>query len=95
MSDFYLSIGQSVEFSKTVSETDVYLFAGITGDLALHVNQKAMEPSAYGQRIAHGALLGFHVHNVDRDGRSGELGEAVSWDLTASGSWTPVFFAIR
>jgi acyl dehydratase len=58
MSDFYLSIGQSVEFSKTVSETDVYLFAGVTGDFApVHVDQKAMESSAYGQRIAHGALL--------------------------------------
>ncbi|MCB9992092.1 MAG: dehydratase [Hyphomicrobiaceae bacterium] len=58
MPEFYVSIGQSVSFSKTVSETDVYLFAGITGDLApVHVNQQLMEGSAYGQRIAHGALL--------------------------------------
>jgi acyl dehydratase len=58
MKDFYLSAGQSVSFSKTVSESDVYLFAGITGDFApVHVNQAVMEKSAYGQRIAHGALL--------------------------------------
>ncbi|MBU1335933.1 MAG: dehydratase [Alphaproteobacteria bacterium] len=58
MSDFYLSVGQSVRFSKTVSESDVYLFAGITGDLApVHVNAELMERSAYGQRIAHGALI--------------------------------------
>ncbi|MDX3928163.1 MAG: MaoC family dehydratase [Shinella sp.] len=58
MKDFYLSVGQSVTFSKTVSESDVYLFAGITGDLApVHVNQALMEQSAFGQRIAHGALL--------------------------------------
>jgi len=58
MSDFYLSIGQSVRFSKTVSESDVYLFAGITGDLApVHVNAELMERSAYGQRIAHGVLI--------------------------------------
>jgi acyl dehydratase len=58
MEDFYLSVGQSVSFTKTVSESDVYLFAGITGDLApVHVNQALMEQSAYGQRIAHGALL--------------------------------------
>jgi len=58
MKDFYVSVGQSVTFSKTVSESDVYLFAGITGDLApVHVNQALMERSAYGQRIAHGALL--------------------------------------
>lgn len=47
-----------MSFSKTVSESDVYLFAGITGDLApVHVNQQLMEQSAYGKRIAHGALI--------------------------------------
>lgn len=58
MSEFYVSVGQSVTFAKTVTETDVYLFAGITGDLApVHVNDAVMKKSAYGQRIAHGALL--------------------------------------
>jgi 3-hydroxybutyryl-CoA dehydratase len=58
MKDFYVSVGQSVSFAKTVSESDVYLFAGITGDLApVHVNQALMEKTAYGQRIAHGALI--------------------------------------
>jgi 3-hydroxybutyryl-CoA dehydratase len=58
MSEFYVTVGQSVSFTKTVGESDVYLFAGITGDLApVHVNQALMESSAYGQRIAHGALL--------------------------------------
>jgi 3-hydroxybutyryl-CoA dehydratase len=50
-------VGQHVVFSKTVSESDVYLFAGLTGDLAdLHVNADAMSKSSYGQRIAHGVL---------------------------------------
>lgn len=58
MSNFYVSIGDKVSFAKTVSESDVYLFAGVTGDLApVHVNQALMERSAYGQRIAHGALI--------------------------------------
>jgi len=58
MSDFYLSPGDRVSFAKTVGETDVYLFAGITGDLApVHINQQYMSGSAYGQRIAHGALM--------------------------------------
>ncbi len=58
MTDFYVSVGQSAAFTKTVGESDVYMFAGITGDLApVHVNQALMEKSAYGQRIAHGALL--------------------------------------
>ena len=58
MSDFYLSVGDEVRFSKTVGESDVYLFAGITGDLAAnHVDEEFMKRSAYGRRIAHGALL--------------------------------------
>jgi 3-hydroxybutyryl-CoA dehydratase len=47
-----------VTFSKTVGETDVYLFAGITGDFSPnHVNEEAMRCTAYGTRIAHGALM--------------------------------------
>ena len=58
MGDFYVSVGQRTEFTKTVGETDVYLFAGVTGDFAPnHVNQRYMERSRYGTRMAHGALL--------------------------------------
>jgi len=58
MSGFYVSIGDRVEFSKTIGESDVYLFAGITGDLSgNHVNEEFMKRSAYGRRIAHGVLL--------------------------------------
>ena len=58
MSEFYLSVGDRVRFAKTVSESDVYLFAGITGDFAPnHVDEEAMRGTRYGRRIAHGALL--------------------------------------
>ncbi len=58
MSDFHVTIGQHASFSKTVGETDVYLFAGITGDLAPnHVNKAYMEKSSYGRLQAHGALI--------------------------------------
>lgn len=58
MSDFHVQIGEKVTFSKTVSESDVYLFAGITGDLAPnHVNKAYMEKSKYGRLMAHGALI--------------------------------------
>lgn len=54
----HAQIGDEVRFAKTVGETDVYLFAGITGDLAgNHVNEEYMRTSIYGHRIAHGALL--------------------------------------
>jgi acyl dehydratase len=51
-------IGDVVTFAKTVSESDVYMFAGITGDFSPnHVNEQFMQESTYGRRIAHGALL--------------------------------------
>ncbi len=58
MSEFHVKIGDRVSFSKTVGESDVYLFAGITGDFSgNHVNEEYMKRSSYGRRIAHGALL--------------------------------------
>jgi 3-hydroxybutyryl-CoA dehydratase len=58
MSEFHVQIDDQVTFSKTVGETDIYLFAGITGDFSgNHVNEEYMKQSAYGRRIAHGALM--------------------------------------
>jgi acyl dehydratase len=52
------AVGQRITFRKTVSESDVYLFAGITGDFAPnHVDEQFMRGTQYGRRIAHGALL--------------------------------------
>ena len=58
MSEFYVAVGDEVTFSKTVGESDIYGFAGITGDSSPnHVNDQYMKASSYGQRIAHGALM--------------------------------------
>jgi 3-hydroxybutyryl-CoA dehydratase len=58
MSEFYVSVGDQVSFSKTVGESDVYGFAGITGDFSgNHVDEEFMKRSVYGRRIAHGVLL--------------------------------------
>ena len=58
MQSIPVQVGDSVSFEKTVGETDVYLFAGITGDFSgNHVSAAFMRTSKYGQRIAHGALL--------------------------------------
>jgi len=55
---FYVDIGQSSTFTKTVSEYDVYGFAGITGDFSPnHVDKAYMEKSSYGRLQAHGALM--------------------------------------
>ena len=58
MSEFYVKVGDVATFTKTVSESDVYMFAGITGDFAPnHVNKAYMEKSSYGKLMAHGALM--------------------------------------
>ena len=52
-----LELGMSATFSKTITETDVVLFAGISGDFnPLHVNEEYAKSTPFGRRIAHGAL---------------------------------------
>lgn len=58
MLDLPLSPEDRGRFAKTVGESDVYLFAGITGDLAgNHVNEEYMKATPFGRRIAQGALI--------------------------------------
>jgi acyl dehydratase len=70
-----LSVGKKVTVSKTVSESDVYLFAGITGDFDQnHTDEEFCKTTSFGHRIAHGALiLGYTsaastriLHDFDR-----------------------------
>jgi len=52
-----LQVGDAVESRKTVSETDVYLFAGVTGDFnPLHVDAEYAKGTPFGARVAHGPL---------------------------------------
>ena len=53
-----IPVGLRTRFTKTVSESDVYLFAGITGDLdPNHVDEEYCRKTSLGHRVAHGALL--------------------------------------
>ena len=52
-----LKVGDSASMAKTFSESDVYLFPGITGDHnPAHVNEEASKQTAFGGRIVHGIL---------------------------------------
>ena len=52
-----LAIGDAASFRKTISESDVYLFAGITGDLnPVHVDAEFAKTTPFGARVAHGPL---------------------------------------
>ncbi len=52
-----MKIGDSASFTKTITDTDIYLYAGISGDFnPAHVNQVEAEKGMFGKRIAHGML---------------------------------------
>lgn len=52
-----LTVGQSAEYSRTVTDADVMAFAEITGDFnPVHIDDKAAAASRFGGRIAHGML---------------------------------------
>jgi 3-hydroxybutyryl-CoA dehydratase len=60
-----IEVGQAAEFAKTVTETDVVLFAGITGDFnPAHVNEVEAAQGMFGGRIAHGMLSAGFISTV-------------------------------
>lgn len=60
-----MKIGDAASVCKTISETDVYLFAGLTGDLnPAHIDEEAARQTAFGGRIAHGILSAGLISTV-------------------------------
>jgi 3-hydroxybutyryl-CoA dehydratase len=52
-----MEIGQEASFSKTITEADVTLYAGVTGDLnPAHINEEFAKNTMFKGRIAHGML---------------------------------------
>jgi len=97
VSSFYVSIGDSASFTKTIGETDVYLYAGITGDFSPnHINEAEMRNTAYGRRMAHGAMMvGFMSTTstmvAERAGREGAPESPVSLGYDRIRFLAPVF----
>jgi 3-hydroxybutyryl-CoA dehydratase len=57
--------GDAAEFTKTVTETDVYLYAGITGDLnPAHINESYASGTFFKSRIAHGMLTAGFISAI-------------------------------
>ncbi|CAE6939662.1 N-terminal half of MaoC dehydratase [Vibrio sp. B1REV9] len=53
-----LVVGQSAHFEKTISESDIQMFCGISGDInPVHVSKIAGQSSIFGNRVAHGILV--------------------------------------
>jgi 3-hydroxybutyryl-CoA dehydratase len=64
------TIGQTATFSRTITETDIMLFAGISGDYnPIHVDKEYARNTFFRERISHGLLtasffsrlLGMHL----------------------------------
>jgi len=60
-----LKVGDTAEFTKTVSEADIYLYAGVTGDVnPAHIDEVHASTTFFKTRIAHGMLLGGFISTV-------------------------------
>jgi len=60
-----IQVGDRASFTKTISEADIYGFAGITGDFnPVHVNEEYAKQSRFKKRIAHGMLSASLISTV-------------------------------
>jgi 3-hydroxybutyryl-CoA dehydratase len=60
-----LSVGQAASFAKTITEADILLFAGISGDTnPVHINEEAAAASIFKGRVAHGMLSAALISTV-------------------------------
>jgi acyl dehydratase len=57
LNGFHVTVGETAEFSKTLTETDIALFSAISGDFdPVHVDESYARSTQFGRRIAHGIL---------------------------------------
>ena len=60
-----ITVGDTDRFSKTVTDADIYLFAGVTGDLnPAHIDEDYAQGTFFKTRIAHGMLSAGFVSAV-------------------------------
>jgi 3-hydroxybutyryl-CoA dehydratase len=60
-----IKIGDKTTFGKTITEADVFAFAGVTGDFnPIHVNAEFAKNSMFGKRVAHGMLTASLVNQT-------------------------------
>ena len=60
-----LKVGDRAQFAKTVSESDIYLYAGVTGDFnPAHTNEEYAKKTFFKTRIAHGMLTAGFISTV-------------------------------
>ena len=94
---FHVEVGETAEFSKTLTETDLALFSAISGDFdPIHVDEAHARTTPFGRRIAHGilsmALLSTVAAMISRRARErGSRGTSVSLGYDRIRFLKPVF----
>jgi acyl dehydratase len=97
MERFYVEVGERAEFSKTITGTDLALFAAVSGDFdPIHVDEAYARTTPFGRRIAHGglslALLSTVSALISRRARDrGNRGTSVSLGYDRIRFLAPVF----
>ena len=57
-----ITLGQSAEYSKAVTEADIQMFAAVSGDVnPLHLDPEFAAGTRFGERIAHGMLTASFI----------------------------------
>jgi 3-hydroxybutyryl-CoA dehydratase len=60
-----INVGDSAEFTKTITESAVYIYAGVTGDLnPAHVDEVYARKTLFKTRIVHGMLLAVFISGI-------------------------------
>ena len=60
-----LHLGQTAVYARTLTETDIVLFAGISGDTnPIHINEEFASQTMFSGRIAHGMLTAAFISTV-------------------------------
>ena len=60
-----IQIGDIAYFSKTITDSDIFQFAGLTGDFnPIHIDNEYAKETPFKERIAHGLLTGSFISTV-------------------------------
>ena len=60
-----LKLGQRVSISKTITDVDIYNFAGLSGDFnPIHIDDEFAKKTRFGRRIAHGLLTSSFISTI-------------------------------
>jgi 3-hydroxybutyryl-CoA dehydratase len=60
-----LKVGMSARYAKTITDADIVLFAGISGDTnPVHLNEEFAKDTMFHGRIAHGMLSASFISTV-------------------------------